>query len=477
MIKKLRIRFIRITMLSVAIVLFAIMGTINVLNYRQVIKNADGILSVLSENKGAFPSQGNFPPSDQPSGPADREYPERDDDFEDDTDDLSDDMEDYLEEAVPGRESETDRPQMPGGMGGPERSGGLFGLFSAGNTLTAETPFESRYFTVTVDKSGTVTETVLDNIASVDADDAEEYAESAFTSGSENGFLNDYRYLKIKEDTGTRIIFLDCQRSLSGFRSFLLISILVSAFGVLAVFLLVILFSKRVMRPVQESYDKQKRFITDAGHELKTPLTTIDADAAVLEMEIGENEWLNDVKLQTKRLAGLTGDLVYLARMDEGIGHLQMIDFSFSDLAAETAQSYRSRAMLADKTFESSIEPMITLHGDEKAFGQLVSILLDNALKYSSERGRIAISLKKKGRFAELSVYNTVESVDSGSLSRMFDRFYRGDESRNSSAGGYGIGLSIAQAVVASHKGKIRAVSDDGKSVRITAEIPLAKSH
>jgi two-component system sensor histidine kinase CiaH len=268
------------------------------------------------------------------------------------------------------------------------------------------------------------------------------------------------------------VIFLECNRSLSNARSFFLISLLVSLIGFAAVLLLVVLLSRRAIRPIQESYEKQKRFITDAGHELKTPLTVIDADISVLEMDVGKSEWIDDVRAQTKRLTKLTNDLVYLSKMDEENRSQSHIDFPLSDIAAEEAQSFRSRALMEKKSFESRIAPMINYNGDERAIRQLISILLDNALKYSDEGGSIRIALARRGKNISLSVYNTTREIQSDDLSHLFDRFYRTDRSRNSETGGYGLGLSIAQAVVSAHRGKISAKSSDGHSLTVTALLP-----
>lgn len=258
---------------------------------------------------------------------------------------------------------------------------------------------------------------------------------------------------------------------MTSFQTFLVTSIFVSIFGVTAVFILVLLLSKKAIEPVAESYEKQKRFITDAGHEIKTPLTIIDADTTILEMEYGENEWLSDINIQTKRLTGLTNDLIYLSKMEEENTKAAMIEFPFSDVTEETAQSFQNLAKVQNKHFIMDIQPMVTLKGDEKAIRQLISILLDNAVKYCGENGQIKVSVWKKGKNAMLSVYNTTKEMKKENLSHLFDRFYRTDESRNSQTGGYGIGLSIAKAVVTAHKGKIQASSEDGRSLLITVTL------
>jgi len=224
------------------------------------------------------------------------------------------------------------------------------------------------------------------------------------------------------------------------------------------------------MKPVQESYEKQKSFITDAGHEIKTPLTIIDADATILEMDCGEdNEWIQDIRAQVRRLTDLTKDLIFLSRMEEERPQVQKIDFPLSEVLTETAQSFQSLAKVQNKTFTIDVEPMLSICGDEKAITQLVSILLDNAVKYSDDNGAISLKAFSKGRNVCVEVYNTAEEVNTSELGRLFDRFYRADKSRNSETGGYGIGLSIARAVTEAHGGKITATSEDGKSLTITA--------
>lgn len=410
MIKKLRFKFIAISMLAVFLVLLVIMGAINIMNYRRIVRDSESVLCLLAENNGEIPK-----PSKGFKGKGKYQ-------FED---------------------------------------------------ISPELPYESRYFVVRLNSQGEATSVDTGKIAAIDTEEAIEYAEDLWQDKRDNGFVSHYRYLKQCEDGETMIIFLDCSKNLSSFRSFLLYSVICSLAGMLAFAVLVLLLTRMVMKPVQESYDKQKSFITDAGHEIKTPLTIIDADATILEMECGEdNEWIADIRAQTRRLTALTKDLIYLSRMEEQQNQVQMIDFPLSDVLTETAQSFQSLAKVQDKTFSVDIAPMMNFYGDEKAITQLVSILLDNALKYSDENGTISFKAHPKGKGVCLEVYNTAESVETENLGRLFDRFYRADKSRNSQTGGYGIGLSIAKAVTEAHKGKITAASADGKSLTITVVLP-----
>lgn len=379
MIKKLRFKFIAVSMLSLTFVLVVILGSIHWMSYRKTIGEADDILSVLAVNHGMFPQM----------------------------------------DAAPRKEMPQDISPKDGTL--------------RKHNFSAETPYESRFFSVLIGDEGKVLSVDIGKIAAVDQTTAEAYAVDVWKSGKSKGFCDSYRFTLSKEPSGTRVIFLDCGRSLSTFHTMLLSSFFISLLGLSAVLLLLILFSGRIIKPVAESYEKQKRFITDAGHEIKTPLTIIGADADLLEMEFGESEWLTDLRRQTNRLTNLTNDLIYLSRMDEEKPRLQMI---------------------------AEISPMISFTGDEKAIRQLLSILLDNAIKYSPEEGTICVKLEKENHAVKLLVSNTtIQPIESGSLKHLFDRFYRLDGSRSSSSGGYGLGLAIAHSIVTAHRGKIWAES------------------
>lgn len=409
MIRKLRIKLTVAFMLSFLAVLLVIMSTVNVLNFISIVNEADKTLSLLEINDGRFPIK-----------------------FD-----------------------------KPAGQKGP------------GKGMSPELPYESRFFSVLLSEDGEVISTDIDHVAAIDSQSAQELSQQAVKSGKRRGFSGNYRYSVIGVEGGFRVIFLDCTRSLSTFKTFLIASVAISLTGSLAVLALIVIFSGRIVKPVSESYEKQKGFITDAGHEIKTPITIIDADAEVLEMELGENEWLQDIRKQTRRLGDLTNDLIYLSRMEEENMKLQTIEFPISDLVSETAQSFQALAKTQSIDFAVNIEPMLSLNGDEKAIGQLVCILLDNALKYSDKNGKVSLLLKKQGKTVVLQVHNTAENVTKEMLSRLFDRFYRADTSRSSSTGGYGIGLSIAKAVVTAHKGRIVASSSDFKSLNITVTLPM----
>lgn len=416
MIQKLRIKFVLLTSLSLLLVLSVIIGSVNLLNYRKIVQNADSTLRLLAENDGEFPKN-------------------------------------TKSESAPLASSKPPEYKR--------------------RYMSPELPYESRFFSVRADQDGKVLSTDTDRIAAVDSGTAASYAETILSHSRTQGFADDYRYLCSSSGDGFLLVFLDCGKSLSTFRTFLFTSCCISLAGVCAVLLLVLLFSKRIMKPILESYEKQRRFVTDAGHEIKTPLAVIAADADVLEMEIGENEWLQDIRKQTGRLSELTSSLICLSRMEEDAEPFQMIEFPFSDVAFETAQSFQSLAKARNITLDVQIVPMLSLRGDEKALRQLLAILLDNAVKYSPEGGTVTLSLKKQGRTLLLRVANTTaDPVSQDMLRHLFDRFYRADSSRNSKSGGYEIGLSIAHAITAAHKGKITASSDRADHLAVTVILP-----
>ncbi|MDX8417759.1 sensor histidine kinase [Absicoccus intestinalis] len=345
-----------------------------------------------------------------------------------------------------------------------------FGKDQNNGRWSKETPFESRYFIATISEDETITTIDMAKIQAIDITQARNYVKVVSSFDKTRGFYQDYRYIRYKENGNTVLIFLDCTRSLDNWRTFLEASCLVATIGLIISSILIVFISGRIMKPVAESYEKQKRFIIDAGHEIKTPLATIDADLTVLEMDGVSNEWTDDIHVQTKRLADLTNNLIVLSRMQETQKPEALVDLDLSKLVSTVANSFDARAKMENKTFEKDVDENVHMKGGQKEIEQLISILMDNAFKYSTENGMVRIALHQKKKI-ELIVYNTTEFIAKDSLPHLFDRFYRTDQSHNSQTGGYGIGLSIAQAIVQSYKGKIEATTEDEKSLRIQVEL------
>ncbi|MBR5182621.1 MAG: HAMP domain-containing histidine kinase [Clostridiales bacterium] len=444
MIRKLRLKFIFVSMLSVTIVMVLLIGVINIMNYRSVVNSADRILAMLTDGGGRFP--GIINRSQETDSNRTRTGNRR----------SSRDPEDFLRWMT--RFSSEDNENNP------------------------ELRYESRFFSVTLTLDGEIKSTRTDRISAVDSEDAAEMAKEIYNSGNVVGFKGDYRFRKTVNPNNNTIliIFYDCGRSLSNVRSFLFISIAISVICLLLVYILIAISSKAVIRPAADAYEKQRQFITDAGHELKTPLAIINADADVLEMELGgdeedsSNEWLADIRKQTARLTELTGSLIYLAKTEEGTKEaFTFVDFPVSDVIAQEVDSFKGPAQAAGKTIDAKIEENLSMNGDQKAIRQLVDIFLDNAVKYSPEGGTITVKLKKSGRYIGLSVTNSTKTpVTKENIKHMFDRFYRTDESRNSETGGYGIGLSIAKSIVEVHKGKISANAPESDKLTMSAVMP-----
>ena len=432
MIRKLRKKFIAAAVVAVLLVLLVLIGSINVINYRSLVAQADQTLQILSENRGSFPRQ-MFREQDRPAGP--------------------------------GTPPDVETPPAA------ERKGGLFVSPRGGSK---ELAYQSRYYSVWFAEDGSVSQINLDNLASLSEEEARTLAENVYAAGKAKGFADEYRYCRTDSDGETLLLFLNCGRESATFRSFLYASIGISLAGTLAVFLLLLLFSGRIVGPIAESYEKQKRFITDAGHELKTPITIIRADADVLQSETEEeNEWITDIRRQTDRLAELTADLIYLSKMEEENAALRLQPLCLSELVDETAQSFQALARSKGREFRPSVTPDLNINGDEKALAKLVSILLDNAMKYSPEGGTVALTLDQSGKNARLVVKNSTPPMEKGNADRLFERFTREDRSRNSESGGFGLGLAIAKAVTEAHRGRIHAESEDGASLTVTVMLPL----
>ena len=213
--------------------------------------------------------------------------------------------------------------------------------------MSPEIPFESRYFSVLLDDEGNEIFVDIGKVAAIDREEAVAYAARAWNGQKEKGFMGDYRYMKSQSEAGIRITFLDCRRQQDMFQNLVMNALAISLAGLGAVLLLISYLSSRIMKPFSDNYEKQKRFITDAGHELRTPLAIINADTEVLEIDCGkENEWLMDIRKQTTRMRDLTNTLIALSRMEEGIQTERMIDFPLSDMLEEIVNTFKAPARL-----------------------------------------------------------------------------------------------------------------------------------
>ena len=339
--------------------------------------------------------------------------------------------------------------------------------------FSREVQYSFRYFSVRYDADGTqegVNCTAVASITEEDAngkwksiteEEAAAYSDTVLAGGKTSGYYAGYRFRVQSTADSTTVIFLNSERELQAVRSLLLLTIAIACGCLLGVFALVLLFSRRAIAPYLRNLSVQKQFITNAGHELKTPLTAISTSADVLAMEYPGDEWVENIQAQSARLARLIADLVTLSRLDEENPFPEKTEFSLSDAVWEITEPFSSLAAAKGKRYSQEIEDGVLLTGERQAMQQMVSILLDNAVKYSDEGGEISLRVSKAGKRAQIQVFNTCSGAESLDISRLFDRFYRADASRNSATGGSGIGLSIVKKIIEDHGGKIWATSKE----------------
>ncbi len=419
MIRRLRNRFIRIATLSVAAVMLLLTMIVNTANYISVNSDLTQTLELIERNQGTIPF------SVHPVSP------------------------------------EGDAVPPPDRKDGSEQHSGPFG---------PETPFSTRFFVLHYTDDGTLASAELGKIAAVTEDDVAEYLAVALRHGAGFGYYSGYKYLVTDDGSGLySAIFLDCYQAMRTVRTLAVWSLAADVGCILLVFALVVLLSRRAIDPVVRSAERQKQFITDAGHELKTPITVIATSLKVLEMDVGHQKWIDKALAQTDKLTELVSSLVTLSRLDEETSPLKPADFPISAAVSETAESFRDFAASGGHALTLSIVPDLVYHGDEYAVRQLVSILLDNAVKYALPGSPITLTLEKTRRGVVLRASNRCDTSVPVDTTKLFDRFYRADPSRSSS-GGFGIGLSIARGIAEGHKGSVRA-DISGDVITVTAEL------
>lgn len=426
--RRLRRKFILVAMGAVTVVLTLIIAGINVVNYSHVCKMADARLDYILAGKNGIDW------TDEPKT-------------------------DPGQDVGAGKTAAGDRVAVHAGH------------FEG---MTAESPFDTRYFTVSI-AGGQVTDVNTARIAAVGAKRAARIAAGLYSKGWTSGFSGNYRYTTTAQDDETTYVFVDCSRELASFHSFLSASVAISCIGWLAVLAIVAGASGAVIRPMVESYSRQKRFITDASHEIKTPLAVIDAANEVQEIESGESEWTQSIHEQVARLTALTERLVFLARMDEGSAGFTMTSIDLSEAVDKAAAPFESVAVSRGKRLSTSIASGVRVHADAAAVAQVVELLLDNATRYASEDSVIELSLRAVSRgagkgSAELVVSNAVDELPEGDLDRLFDRFYRADVSRSSKTGGSGVGLSVVRAIAEAHGGSA-SVCGHGNQITFTVRL------
>ncbi len=406
MLRALRIRIITVAIIAITIVVLAITGTINVLNAVWMRAKADETLNLISDFNGRMPIS---PDELEPK---------------------------------------------------------------AHFNIDEEMPFRTRYFVITTNEDGELVDANTDNIVSVNSSDLTRFNEATKDKPlGAYGSVDNYRYLvKMNSAGGRMVTFLDRSQDGEAIRRLLSASFLTAAIGLLVILLILIFASKLILQPFVRNHEKQQQFITDAGHELKTPLAIIRTNAEVLEVINGGNEWIDSIKNQTERLDGLVKGLLRLARSGELSD--EHVKFSLSAAVNEIATPFTALAEKKGLKMHFDITPSIEYKGNPQSIGTLVSILVDNAIKYATPDGEVIVALDRMGKgtlkTAKLTVENDTDMDENEDPERFFERFYRSDGSRARESGGYGIGLSVAQSIVEQHKGKI-TVSRTGNRIAFTA--------
>ena len=271
-------------------------------------------------------------------------------------------------------------------------------------------------------------------------------------------YLDKYSYSYKK---GESLVIYDNNRIQNNLKSVLKNSLAFFIFLELVFTFIAKLISNWISKPVEESFEKQKAFIADASHELKTPLSVITASADALEKNPKEKKWLNNIKSESERMNNLIIDLLDLAKTENG--NIEMSQGNLSKIVELSTLPFEGIAYEKNIKINSSIQKNINMKMNENAIKQVVEILLDNAIKHSKEKGRIEVKLIETSSI-EFSVSNLGDPIPKGEEEKIFDRFYRVDKSRNRNDNRYGLGLAIAKNIITIHKGSIKAYSKDGKT-------------
>ena len=340
------------------------------------------------------------------------------------------------------------------------------------NNYNEDSSYRTRFFRIFLDEDKKVTNVNMDHIAAVDVKKAVRMTKMAMLRRGKVGLVGSYRYRKEYKDGQVRsIIFLDCKENQSFYHLAVTITITVSTLLTCLITVIFAIASKRAVRPFEINSNRQKQFITDASHELKTPLAIISANAEVLQYKGDGNEWTQNIIDQTKHMGKLINQLLVLAKLDEVQEKSEKQEADLKLLLEETIEPFEEVATQKKVTLKLHLEEGVTIRVNREQIAQLVSILTENAAKYVNDGGKIVWRLTKTQHGAVLVVKNTTEK-ELPDTKRMFDRFYRSDSSRSSKTGGQGIGLSIAKKIVDSHKGFITAKAGDGM---VTFRVSLPK--
>ena len=325
--------------------------------------------------------------------------------------------------------------------------------------ITPEIQHEYRYLTVVINKNGAIVTINDDHISAINESDMNDFIEFAAKNRRKRGIYNfgklTYAFMKRKLNDGSmKIIIMDCTRNLSAVHFFIDFSFYIGAISLMLFILVMTVFSKKAIRPYVKNIEAQKQFITNASHELKTPLAVISANTEVIEMTSGKSEWTESTVKQVSKMSNLISQLVVLSRLEER-PDIVLTEVNMTDEVNKVIDDFKTVAETQGYSFTSNVDEGAVIKADEKGIHELINILIDNAIKYCDENGKVEVKLNKKGKNVNLIVSNDYAEGEGQDYKRFFDRFYRADLSHNSEKKGYGIGLSMAESLVRMFKGKI----------------------
>ena len=328
------------------------------------------------------------------------------------------------------------------------------------------------YFTVRAE-GGAVTDIDVSRISTVSEEEAAAYGRRAIRSGDARGSLEQFRWAKAEARDGKTVyVFLDNAGRRTAVLRVAALSALAGLAGWGLMLLLVLFLTKKALAPIADNMARQRQFVTDAGHELKTPLAIIRANTEAMEMIQGETKWSRNIAAQAVRLSELTNGLLTLARAEEIPKPEHFAELDFSELVSRTAEMFREPMELQRLQLDVQIAPKLTLRGNEAQLSTLCSVLMDNAVKYGSEDSTILLRVEKSGKCIRLRLENDCERLPDCQPEQLFDRFYRGDAARNQKSGSFGIGLSAARVIAQQHRGRLWAEYTGEHRVAFLAELP-----
>lgn len=354
---------------------------------------------------------------------------------------------------INGRAVENKPPEMPDNS---------FGHDHPGNAVPKSLS-SIDFFIIMADSNGKYTASM--NNDDLTEEEAQGYIDNIMNKNDNIGMTGNLSFCVEPKSNGTLIVLSDRTSEMAMMKKLKRTTLIVGIISIILLSAAGYFLSGLIVRPIKDTFEKQKQFISDASHELKTPLTVISTNADVLSGEIGDNKWLNYIHDQADRMNVLVNDLLSLTRLENSSREFITTEFDLSRAVMNASLPFECQAFENRKNFVLNIEEGISITGSEQHIKQMTGIFIDNALKYSKDGGTVRVSLTREENKAVLSVYNTGSGVREEEVGKLFERFYRSDESRNRSTGGYGLGLAIAKSIIDKHKFTIQVENQEGRSI------------